>query len=231
MDNINNKILFAIIYDLYEGLGVDPENGYVDNDSKYYDWLLSKFDCAMYADVIMSVQDKAYYELIEGLSIIVGSGSHFGSNGFWTVAIPICKNKSIDPAIRLNEIVEEYEIEVDIAAYSVDEVVTSDREGVTVTAGDAEGLGGVPFPEGEAVPEDFTKHIASNWMWNMYELLDKYYTVDEVISMYCFQGKRKYSQDLTPDTKYIVVAYAVADCDGMPQLVSEPTVTHFTTGK
>lgn len=87
------------------------------------------------------------------------------------------------------------------------------------------------FPEGEAAPEDFTKRIASNWMWNMYELLDKYYTVDEVISMYCFQGKRKYSQDLTPDTKYIVVAYAVADCDGMPQLVSEPTVTHFTTGK
>ena len=87
------------------------------------------------------------------------------------------------------------------------------------------------FPEGEAVPEDFTKRIASNWMWNMYELLDKYYTIDEVISMYCFQGKRKYSQDLTPDTKYIVVAYAVADCDGMPQLVSEPTVTHFTTGK
>lgn len=87
------------------------------------------------------------------------------------------------------------------------------------------------FPEGEAVPEDFTKRIASNWMWNMYDLLDKYYTEDEVISMYCFQGKRKYSQDLTPDTKYIVVAYAVADCDGMPQLVSEPTVTHFTTGK
>ncbi len=87
------------------------------------------------------------------------------------------------------------------------------------------------FSEGEAVPEDFTKRIASNWMWNMYDLLDKYYTVDEVISMYCFQGKRKYSQDLTPDTKYIVVAYAVADCDGMPQLVSEPTVTHFTTGK
>ena len=109
-NGINNKILFAIIYDLYEGLGVDPENGSVDNDSKYYDWLLSKFDCAMYADVIMSVQDKAYYELIEGLSIIVGSGSHFGSNGFWTVAIPICTNKSIDPAIRLNEIVEEYEI-------------------------------------------------------------------------------------------------------------------------
>ncbi len=90
---------------------------------------------------------------------------------------------------------------------------------------------GLYFSEGEAVPEDFTKRIASNWMWNMYELLDKYYTVDEVISMYCFQGKRKYSQDLTPDTKYIVVAYAVADCDGMPQLVSEPTVTHFTTGK
>ncbi len=90
---------------------------------------------------------------------------------------------------------------------------------------------GLYFSEGEAVPEDFTKRIASNWMWNMYDLLDKYYTVDEVISMYCFQGKRKYSQDLTPDTKYIVVAYAMADCDGMPQLVSEPTVTHFTTGK
>lgn len=87
------------------------------------------------------------------------------------------------------------------------------------------------FSEDEAVPEDFTKRIASNWMWNMYDLLDKYYTVDEVVSMYCFQGKRKYSQDLTPDTKYIVVTYAVADYEGMPQLVSEPTVEHFTTGK
>lgn len=87
------------------------------------------------------------------------------------------------------------------------------------------------FPEGEAVSEDFTKRIAANWVWNMYELLAQYYTVDEVVGMYCFQGKRKYSQDLTPDTDYIVVAYAVADYDGMPQLVSEPTVTHFTTGK
>ena len=87
------------------------------------------------------------------------------------------------------------------------------------------------IPEGEPVTEAFTRKIARNWMWQIFENMDAGGTPEEVVMTYCMQGKRKYNQDLTPDTNYIVVAYAVDTVEGFPQLVSTPTVTHFRTGK
>ncbi len=107
-NGINNKILFAIIYDLYNGLGNDPEIEEVDEDTTYRNWLLTKFDKYLYADVIMSVQNKIYPELIENVSYIVGGGVHYSGNGFWELALNICKNPSINPATKLNEVLSDY---------------------------------------------------------------------------------------------------------------------------
>ena len=105
-NGINNKILFAILYDLYSGLGQDPEQEEVDEDTEYRNWLLTKFNRSLYADVIMSVQDNMYFELIENVSMIVGSGSHI--QGFWGLAAKICKNSSIDPYTSLSEVLSDY---------------------------------------------------------------------------------------------------------------------------
>ena len=107
-NGINNKIIFAILYDLYDGLGRDPEKEIEDEDTKYRNWLLTKFDRELYADVIMSVQDCTYFELIELVSMTVGGGSHFGPNAFWPLAATICKDSSISPATKLNEVVKDY---------------------------------------------------------------------------------------------------------------------------
>lgn len=107
-NGINNKIIFAILYDLNSGLGDDPEKAKVDTETAYRNWLLTKFDRELYADVIMSVQDCTYFELIELVSMTVGGGSHFGTNAFWPLAATICKDSSITPATKLNEVIEDY---------------------------------------------------------------------------------------------------------------------------
>lgn len=107
-NGINNKIIFAILYDLNSGLGDDPEKAKVDADTAYRNWLLTKFDRELYADVIMSVQGCTYFELIELVSMTVGGGSHFGPNAFWPLAATICKDSSISPSTKLNEVLEDY---------------------------------------------------------------------------------------------------------------------------
>lgn len=107
-NGINNKIIFAILYDLNSGLGDDPEKAKVDTETAYRNWLLTKFDRELYADVIMSVQDCTYFELIELVSMTVGGGSHFGTNAFWPLAATICKDSSISPATKLNEVIQDY---------------------------------------------------------------------------------------------------------------------------
>ena len=118
-NGINNKIIFAILYDLNSGLGDDPEKAKVDTETAYRNWLLTKFDRELYADVIMSVQDCTYFELIELVSMTVGGGSHFGPNAFWPLAATICKDASISPSTRLNEVLEDYKAAMRAMGYIV----------------------------------------------------------------------------------------------------------------
>ena len=106
-NGINNKIIFAILYDLNSGLGDDPEKAKVDTETAYRNWLLTKFDRELYADVIMSVQDCTYFELIELVSMTVGGGSHFGPNAFWMIASGMMTSEET-PATVLKEIEEVY---------------------------------------------------------------------------------------------------------------------------
>lgn len=108
-NGINNKIIFGIIYDLYEGLGDNPIYTNSDTDELYYKWLLTRFDLPLYAKVIMSVQNKSYFDLTEVVSMTVGGGSHFGSNAFWPLIKNICVNADINPQDRLNEVIVFYE--------------------------------------------------------------------------------------------------------------------------
>lgn len=107
-NGINNKIIFAILYDLYDGLGDNPEQAQVSEEVAYRNWLLTKFDRELYADVIMSVQGCTYFELIELVSMTVGGGSHFGTDAFWPLAASICKDQKISPATKLNEVLDKY---------------------------------------------------------------------------------------------------------------------------
>ena len=106
---IDNKIIFAVMYDLYDGLGADPDVAEVEEDEAYRNWLLTKFDHEIYADVIMSVQGKTYFELLDLISMTAGGGSHFGPNGFWVLASKICSNSTISAATELNSIQPAYE--------------------------------------------------------------------------------------------------------------------------
>ena len=106
---IDNKIIFAVMYDLYDGLGADPDVAEVEEDEAYRNWLLTKFDHEIYADVIMSVQGKTYFELLDLISMTAGGGSHFSPNGFWVLASKICSNSTISAATELNSIQPAYE--------------------------------------------------------------------------------------------------------------------------
>lgn len=118
-NGINNKILFAIIYDLFDGLGDDPEAAKIDADTAYRNWLLTKFDHELYADVIMSVNDYTYFEMIDLVSMTVGGGSHFGPNAFWPLAASICKTASTSPSTALNEVIDKYKEAMSRMGYDV----------------------------------------------------------------------------------------------------------------
>lgn len=89
-NQINNKIVFAIMYDLFSGQGSDPKAAQVSDEQAYRNWLLTKIGKELYADVIMSVQDCTYFELVDTLSMTVGGGSHFGNNGLWKTLPGVC---------------------------------------------------------------------------------------------------------------------------------------------
>lgn len=102
-NNITDKILFAILYDLYESYEDE-----IDEDEKYRNELLEKFGSELYVETIMSVQNKKYFDLIETVSLNVGGGSHWSYNAFWSLSGRICSDTSLNPSVTLNEVLSEY---------------------------------------------------------------------------------------------------------------------------
>ena len=118
-NSINNKILFSILYDLYEAVGDDPEFAKVSDDTNYRKWLSTKFYSELYVEVIMSVQGCVYPDLVENVSCIVGSGSLISYGAFWGLASQICKNSTIDPVYKLNEVYESYKQAMKELGYTI----------------------------------------------------------------------------------------------------------------
>lgn len=106
-NGINNKIVFAIMYDLFSGQGSDPKAAQITDEQAYRNWLLTKIGKELYADVIMSVQDCTYYELIDTLSMTVGGGSHFTGDGLWAVLPGVCKSGE-SAQVALSSIYDSY---------------------------------------------------------------------------------------------------------------------------
>lgn len=114
-NGINNKILFAILYDLTVNI-VEGQSSMAseyqidkDNDNDYRNWLETKFDHELYVEVIMSVQNQCYYEMIEVLNGIVTAGTDTYPRSFWYVANKICKDATVSVSEELNQILNYYQ--------------------------------------------------------------------------------------------------------------------------
>lgn len=119
-NGINNKIVFAIMYDLFDGQGVDPDAPKQTEDEAYRNWLVQKkFDSEIYADVIMSIQDCSYFELIDMVSMSVGGGSQFGPNTLWRTIPSICTDSTKSPSAELDSIYSIYRQQMRDMGYMV----------------------------------------------------------------------------------------------------------------
>lgn len=113
-NGINNKILFAILYDLTANIidnsPVDETNYQVadETDEDYREWLKTKFNRDLYVEVIMSVQDKWYYDKIEVVNQIVTSGTDIHNRNFWSIVEKICKNANVSINEELNSLLSHY---------------------------------------------------------------------------------------------------------------------------
>lgn len=105
-NGINSEIVLNIVYDLFGGQGADPDKEVLTSDESYRTYLKTKLDSDIYVEVIMSVQDPSlsYYEIMETLSMTVGSGSHFGPDAFWMVAPACVTQAGVTPAVKLAEV-------------------------------------------------------------------------------------------------------------------------------
>ena len=119
-NGINNKIVFAIMYDLFDGQGVDPNAPTQTEDEAYRNWLAQKkFDYEIYADVIMSIQECSYFELIDIVSMSVGGGSQFGPNTLWRTIPTICTDSTKSPSAELDSIYSIYREQMRSMGYMV----------------------------------------------------------------------------------------------------------------
>lgn len=119
-NGINNKIVFAIMYDLFDGQGVDPNAPTQTEDEAYRNWLVQKkFDNEIYADVIMSIQECSYFELIDIVSMSVGGGSQFGPNTLWRTIPGICTDSTKSPSAELDSIYSIYREQMRNMGYMV----------------------------------------------------------------------------------------------------------------
>lgn len=119
-NGITNKIIFAIMYDLFDGQGADPDAPVQTEDEAYRNFLAQKkFDSEIYADVIMSVQDCTYFEVIEIVSMSVGGGSQFGPNTLWKTIPNICTEDTKSPSAEMSSIYEIYRKQMRDMGYMV----------------------------------------------------------------------------------------------------------------
>ncbi|WP_455644840.1 hypothetical protein [Methanosphaera sp.] len=94
------------LYDLYDGLGVSPENQKQTDDEKYRKSLEIKFNKDLYIDVIMSVQNKISFEFIEVLALTF-NGTCF-QHTIYSIYTSIFKHSTYDSYVELKCYLEYY---------------------------------------------------------------------------------------------------------------------------
>lgn len=106
--SMNTATAFSILHDLLADMPEDPADAGITNDEAYRLTLSKKLDYEIDVNVMMSAQQaELYYELMEVLSMTVGGGSHFGTNGFWPLASGLMTNEKT-PATKLKEVEDVY---------------------------------------------------------------------------------------------------------------------------
>lgn len=115
-NGITTSIVFAILHDLVMGIGDDPTQAKQTSDEAYRGYLKTKTDNPLDVEVIMSVQNNQYYELMEVVSMTVGDGSHFGPNAFWPLASGIAVGTD-NAATKLKEVEDIYRKAVEQIGY------------------------------------------------------------------------------------------------------------------
>ncbi len=85
-------------------------------------------------------------------------------------------------------------------------------------------------PEGEPIDEAYTREYASAWTTLCQFYINNYgMSYDDIIANYCFRGSITGESALLSDTQYMISVYAVEMVDEVLQLVSQPTLYHFST--
>lgn len=86
------------------------------------------------------------------------------------------------------------------------------------------------YPDTEPVTDDYTASVRSDWMELVSAYLGMGYSAESLLYDFCYFDSTELNSDLVAETKYMAQAYAIDIVDGLPQVVSKPTLKYFTTG-
>lgn len=118
-NGMNYTIATHILHDLLSGIGDDPNKiTNLTEEEAYRNYLETRFDRDIDVEVIMSVQDCTYFEILEILSMTVGDGSHFGPDAYWPLCASICKG-SDSARTKLTEVLEKYKQAMRDSGYTI----------------------------------------------------------------------------------------------------------------
>lgn len=86
------------------------------------------------------------------------------------------------------------------------------------------------YPEELEVTDTYIGSVISDWQQFMDVYLDFGYSGGAIMDMACSRGTYTKSEVLLANTKYMAQAYAIELVNGVPEVVSVPQITYFTTG-
>lgn len=84
--------------------------------------------------------------------------------------------------------------------------------------------------ESDVVEDTYTATLATNWILSCQFYINNYaMSYEDIIDRYCNKGPYTGDIELLSDTKYMMAVYAVEMVDNVLQVVSSPTISHFST--
>lgn len=80
------------------------------------------------------------------------------------------------------------------------------------------------------ITDAYIGSVISDWQQFMNIYLNFGYSAEAIIDMACYRGTFTKTDTLLANTNYMAQVYAIDVIDGVPQVVSVPQITYFTTG-
>lgn len=85
------------------------------------------------------------------------------------------------------------------------------------------------YRNADEVDDDYIQSVAKGWISMFGNNLDGGISVDDILDYTCFKGVQQPSFELGSYVMYTALVYAVAEVDGIYQMVSRPVVVNFST--